>query len=381
MCNTNLTHAKGLEKRLDLSLSQMASAVTPAPRRGIGRKGARANMTTPTVAGAARLGAASSHAPSPPPPPPPAAVGPPKPLWDPESICIMSGAGGDSLADEISGLIGLPSTSCLRARAGDGESQIQLGANVRARDVFVIQSTCTPVNSSFIELALIIAACKRGSARRVTAIVPYLGYSRQTRKQKSRVPVSAADVATIFEEMCVDMLITVDVHDSQIAGFYSPRCAFENCSILPTAARFLASSHELLSPVVVAPSAGLVERAMTFSAALREHLMAKTSTPSALRSADTAGRDGGGDDGGLPSASAHAPSVAEEPLERQKHRQPRGLPSARAAVPLAMLLTIERRGVKELEVSALISPHWTSLALISPHEPSLPLSLPLNSPD
>ena len=74
----------------------------------------------------------------------------------------------------------------------------------------------------------------------------------------------AADVATIFEEMCVDMLITVDVHDSQIAGFYSPRCAFENCSILPTAARFLASSHELLSPVVVAPSAGLVERAMRY---------------------------------------------------------------------------------------------------------------------
>ena len=140
------------------------------------------------------------------------------PVWDPESVVILAGAGGLSLADEISGIIGLPSTSCLQARKADGESVIQLGTNVRGRDVFVVQATCDPVNTNLIELTLILSACKRAAARSVTAVVPYLGYSRQSRKKKSRVPVSAADVASLLEEACVDAVITVDLHDEQIAG-------------------------------------------------------------------------------------------------------------------------------------------------------------------
>ena len=87
-------------------------------------------------------------------------------IWDPEGICIIAGAGGMALAEEISGIIGLPSSSCLQARKADGESHIRLGANVRGRDVFVVQSTCTPANANVVELALILSACKRASARR-----------------------------------------------------------------------------------------------------------------------------------------------------------------------------------------------------------------------
>ena len=293
-------------------------------------------------------------------PPSPASPRPTaKPLWDPESIAILSGAGGDALADEISGIIGLPSTSCLRFRANDGESHIQLGANVRERDVFVVQSTCPPINTNLVELALILSACKRASARRVTAIVPYLGYSRQTRKTQSRVPVSAADVAAILEQTCVDSLVTVDVHDAQIAGFYSPRCAFENVSIIPTAARYLTSTHQLIAPVVVAPHASGVERAMTLATALRD--LAASGTGAAVAASADADADADADDGSgsASGADAGADAVAEAgadggaPFERisKYHRQPPHPSSQSSAVPLAMLLPVERRGVKELELT------------------------------
>ena len=148
-------------------------------------------------------------------------------------------------------------------------------ANIRGRDVFVVQSTCTPVNANLIELTLILSACKRASARRVTAVAPYLGYSRMTRKAKSRVPVSAADVASLLEEACVDGLLTVDIHDDQIGGFYSPRCAFEYVSLIPTFARFLLDNCEdLRKPIVVAPHSTCVPRAMMFVEALRKHYAA-----------------------------------------------------------------------------------------------------------
>ena len=165
--------------------------------------------------------------------------------WDPDHIVILSGSGGEHLAEELTGLIGLPTSSSVchdRAAGSAGrESAVRLPANVRGRDVFVVQSTCHPVNDTVIELALIISACQRASARRVTAVTPYLAYSRQAIKSESRVPISSADVANLFEEACLDALVTVDIRDPQIAGFYSPRCAFHNCSYNAAAARFLYS--------------------------------------------------------------------------------------------------------------------------------------------
>ena len=190
-------------------------------------------------------------------------------VWDPDNVVIVYGAGGERLAEEISGIIGLPSTSCITLRSPDGESHVRVGSNIRGRDVYVVQSTAAPVNTNFIELSLVISACKRANARRVTAIAPYLGYARQTRKAKSRVPISAADIATLLEECCLDTLVTIDTHDPQIAGFYSPCCAFDNLSYVPTAARFLAHKG-FKAPVVVAPTASAVGSAMAFVEALRE---------------------------------------------------------------------------------------------------------------
>ena len=96
-------------------------------------------------------------------------------MWDPEGVVILSGSGGTTLAEEIAGIIGLPASSCVSASSRvRGECQIRLGTNVRGRNVFVVQSTGHPVNDHVIELALILSACKRASAARVHAIVPYL---------------------------------------------------------------------------------------------------------------------------------------------------------------------------------------------------------------
>lgn len=240
--------------------------------------------------------------------------------WDPEQVVLLSGTGASRLAEEVAGLIGLPSSACVEASAVTGESSIRLGTNVRGRDVFVLQSTCDPVNSHLVELALMLTACKRASARRVTAVVPYLGYSRQTRKDKSRVPISAADVAAMLEECCVDALVTVDVHDPQIAGFYSPSCCFENLSYVPVVARYL-STLRLRSPVVVTQQATAVERAVALVDALRMSIVSAshaTPTPNA----------GVGAGGAYGSASA-----------------------ASATPALAMLLPVEVRGAKEFELT------------------------------
>ena len=221
----------------------------------------------------------------------------------------------------------------------------------------MIQSTCTPVNANFIELAFILSACQRASASRVTAIVPYLGYSRQTRKAKSRVPVSAADVASMLEEACVDAIYTVDVHDVQIAGFYSSRCAFENGSIIPTAARFLASGRELRAPVVVAPHASGVQLAMAFVEALREVLSGR----------DPHASGGATDDSAAAAATAAAAALtltedemaASVPEVRERRpsigRERRETPRGDASVQLAMLLPVERRGAKELELTGMVA--------------------------
>lgn len=257
-------------------------------------------------------------------------------MWNPESVVLLSGSGGSQLAEEIAGIIGLPASSSVSASSSvKGECQIQLGSNVRGRQVFVIQSTGDPVNDHIIELALILSACKRASAARVHAIVPYLAYGRQTRKAKSRVPVSAADLAAILEEACVDAVVTVDIHDEQIAGFYSPRCAFHNLDYIRVAARLLVRQG-LNSPVVVAPHSSTVTRAMAFVNALVEfESELGTWAPRRHPSAPSAGQ----------TAAAPPPAQAAQHVEALRASWKARTPS------VAMLLTVERHGVREQELT------------------------------
>ena len=156
---------------------------------------------------------------------------------NPSDVCILAGSGGDHLTEEVCGLLGVPSTSCTHTKSDGGELKIAINENIRGRDAHIIQSTCHPVNDNIIELSLIVSALRRASAERVIAVVPYYGYGRQTRKLRSREPISAADVATIFEDQGLDQIITVDLQHGQIAGFFSPRCSLDNLSVIPAVAR------------------------------------------------------------------------------------------------------------------------------------------------
>lgn len=132
------------------------------------------------------------------------------------NIAILAGSGGVHLAEELTGILGLPPSSlahCVHHHFADGESLVEIKGNVRGRDVFIVQSLCHPVNDNLIELSLMQSALSRASAGRVTAIVPYLAYSRQTRKTRSRVPISSADVATLLEECGLNQLVCVDVRE------------------------------------------------------------------------------------------------------------------------------------------------------------------------
>merc|ERR1719329_889256 len=105
-------------------------------------------------------------------------------------------------------------------RFSDGEVELQLGESVRNISVFVLQSTCPPVNENLMELFFITRCLKRSSAKSVTAVIPYFGYARQDRKMSARVPISASDVAMLFESAGVDRVLAIDLHCGQIQGFF-----------------------------------------------------------------------------------------------------------------------------------------------------------------
>lgn len=178
-------------------------------------------------------------------------------------IQLINGSGNPALAKEVAGRLGIPLTPAKVGRFADGECQVQLNDSVRGADVFIIQPTCFPVNDNLMELLLLISAAKRASCNKVTAVVPYYGYARQDRKERSRVPISAADVARMFEAMGVDRMICVDLHCGQIQGFFGPTTPVDNLYASPIAWTFF-SERNLVKPVVISPDAGGVARAKLF---------------------------------------------------------------------------------------------------------------------
>ena len=138
------------------------------------------------------------------------------------SLMVFSGNANRALSEGIAKKLNLRLGMASVGRFSDGELAIEIQENVRGRDVFIIQPTCTPTNENLMELLVMIDALKRASASRITAVMPYFGYARQDRRTRSaRVPITAKLVANLIDEAGADRLLTVDLHADQIQGFFN----------------------------------------------------------------------------------------------------------------------------------------------------------------
>src|SRR3954468_3760992 len=181
---------------------------------------------------------------------------------DNDRFKIFCGSGNEKLADDICRFLEIPRGQAHLQRFSDGEVYFQLLENVRGADVFVVQPTCFPVDQHLMELLLMIDALKRASARRITPVIPYYGYSRQDRKDKPRVAVSAKLVADLLTTAGAHRALVVDLHAPQIQGFFNiPVDHLFASPVLVSAVRKL----ELPDLTVVSPDAGGVERARFFA--------------------------------------------------------------------------------------------------------------------
>ena len=182
-----------------------------------------------------------------------------------KNIKIFSGNSHPALAMQIASALGLPLGKATISTFADGEISVSISESVRGSDVFLVQSTCGPVNNNLMELLIMIDSCKRASAGRITAVIPYFGYARQDRKSKARDPISAKLVANLITAAGADRVLTMDLHAAQIQGFFD--IPVDNLYGAPLFAshylrRFGYGREDL---VVVSPDVGSVARARSFA--------------------------------------------------------------------------------------------------------------------
>lgn len=184
---------------------------------------------------------------------------------------IFSGNANLALAHEICAYLGTKLGEATVGSFSDGEIRVKIEENVRGGDVFVVQSSCQPVNDSLMELLIIIDALKRSSASRITAVIPYFGYARQDRKDQPRVPISAKLVADLITTAGTDRVLTMDLHAGQIQGFFN--IPVDHLYALPVLLDYITKQKVKVSDlVVVSPDAGGVERARAFAKRLEANL-------------------------------------------------------------------------------------------------------------
>jgi len=172
---------------------------------------------------------------------------------------LFTGNANPVLAQEIASHLGVELGQAQVGRFSDGEVTVEIRQNVRARDVFVVQPTCSPTNENLMELLIMVDALKRASARRITAVIPYFGYARQDRRPRStRVPISAKVVANLLETVGVERVLTMDLHADQIQGFFD--IPVDNIYASPVLLSDL-KSRKYANLVVISPDVGGVVRA------------------------------------------------------------------------------------------------------------------------
>ena len=182
-----------------------------------------------------------------------------------KDIKIFTGNAYPKAAEEIAKSLGLTVGKCSVGHFADGEVSVSLEESVRGSDVFIVQSTCNPVDDNLMELIIMIDAFRRASAGRITAVIPYFGYARQDRKAKARDPISAKVVANMLTAAGADRVLTMDLHASQIQGFFDiPVDHLMGAPILTPYFQPLVHHHED-EYVAVSPDHGSVNRVRKFA--------------------------------------------------------------------------------------------------------------------
>jgi len=187
-------------------------------------------------------------------------------------IKVFTGNSNKKLAEDICKSIGISRSENEVKSFADGEVSCSINESVRGSDVFIVQSICKPVNDNLMELLIMIDACRRASAGRVTAVIPYFGYARQDRKTKSRDPISAKLIANMIVAAGADRILTMDLHAAQIQGFFD--IPADNLLSYPILADYYAKKFgdALKSMVVVSPDVGPIARARKFAEKLEAGL-------------------------------------------------------------------------------------------------------------
>ncbi len=184
---------------------------------------------------------------------------------------IFAGNSTKNLATEVARLLAVPLGQSQVNSFSDGEIQVEIRESVRGKDVYVIASTCPPVNQNYMELFIMLDAFKRASPAHITAIIPYYGYARQDRKVAPRAPISAKCMADLLTTAGADRVLAIDLHAAQIQGFFN--CPFDHLFATPTLARAwkeqIGTGEEF---VTVSPDAGGVERARAFAKRIESSL-------------------------------------------------------------------------------------------------------------
>ena len=184
------------------------------------------------------------------------------------NLMLFSGNANSKLASDIASHLNLPLGRITVGRFRDGEVTVEIGENVRGRDIFILQSLCTPTNDNLMELLIMTDAMKRASSARVNAIIPYMGYARQDRRTRSaRVPISAKVVANMIEAAGIDRVLTVDLHADQIQGFFD--IPLDNVYASPVLLGDV-WKQKYLNQMVVSPDIGGVVRARALAKRLED---------------------------------------------------------------------------------------------------------------
>ena len=180
---------------------------------------------------------------------------------------IVSGTSNPDLSKEIASYLGIKNVPLISKRFADGELYVQIQQSIRGCDVFLIQPTCAPVNDSLMELMIMVDACKRASARQITAVIPYFGYARADRKTSGRESITAKLTANLLEKSGVDRVLAMDLHSAQIQGYFDIPC--DHIYGSPVLIDYLESLN-LREVVVVSPDVGGVARARAFAKLMKD---------------------------------------------------------------------------------------------------------------